>query len=204
MSKHASLVIVRHGQSEWNALNKFTGWVDVDLAPKGVSEAKSAGELLNGRKFDAAFTSGLMRAQKTLDHILEGSHQTDIPVTKDERLNERMYGDLQGMDKDEARKEFGEEQVHIWRRSFDTPPPGGESLKGTADRVLPYYTSDIEPLLKEGKDLIIAAHGNSLRALIMHLENLSREEILKTEVPTGKPRIYEFDADLNVVRAEYL
>jgi 2,3-bisphosphoglycerate-dependent phosphoglycerate mutase len=204
MSKHASMVIVRHGQSEWNALNKFTGWVDVDLAPKGIAEAKAAGNLLNGRKFDEAFTSALMRAQKTLQHILEGSNQTDIKVSEDERLNERMYGELQGMDKDEARKEFGEDQVHIWRRSFDTPPPGGESLKGTADRVIPYYTSDIEPLLKAGKDLIIAAHGNSLRALIMHLENLSREEILKTEVPTGKPRIYEFDADLKVIRAEYL
>jgi 2,3-bisphosphoglycerate-dependent phosphoglycerate mutase len=204
MSKHASLVIVRHGQSEWNALNKFTGWVDVDLAPKGISEAKAAGNLLNGRKFDEAFTSALMRAQKTLRYILEGANQTDIKVSKDERLNERMYGELQGMDKDEARKEFGENQVHIWRRSFDTPPPGGESLKGTADRVIPYYISDIEPLLKAGKDLIIAAHGNSLRALIMHLENLSREEILKIEVPTGKPRIYEFDADLKVIRAEYL
>ena len=204
MSKQASLVIVRHGQSEWNALNKFTGWVDVDLAPKGIAEAKAAGNLLNGRKFDEAFTSALMRAQKTLQHILEGSNQADIKVSEDERLNERMYGELQGMDKDEARKEFGEDQVHIWRRSFDTPPPGGESLKGTADRVIPYYTSDIEPLLKAGKDLIIAAHGNSLRALIMHLENLSREEILKTEVPTGKPRIYEFDADLKVIRAEYL
>jgi 2,3-bisphosphoglycerate-dependent phosphoglycerate mutase len=204
MSKHASLVIVRHGQSEWNALNKFTGWVDVDLAPKGISEAKAAGNLLNGRKFDEAFTSALMRAQKTLRYILEGTNQTDIKVSKDERLNERMYGELQGMDKDEARKEFGENQVHIWRRSFDTPPPGGESLKGTADRVIPYYISDIEPLLKAGKDLIIAAHGNSLRALIMHLENLSREEILKIEVPTGKPRIYEFDADLKVIRSEYL
>jgi 2,3-bisphosphoglycerate-dependent phosphoglycerate mutase len=204
MSKHASLVIVRHGQSEWNALNKFTGWVDVDLAPKGISEATAAGNLLNGRKFDEAFTSALMRAQKTLRYILEGANQTDIKVSKDERLNERMYGELQGMDKDEARKEFGENQVHIWRRSFDTPPPGGESLKGTADRVIPYYISDIEPLLKAGKDLIIAAHGNSLRALIMHLENLSREEILKIEVPTGKPRIYEFDADLKVIRSEYL
>ena len=120
MSKHASLVIVRHGQSEWNALNKFTGWVDVDLAPKGIAEAKAAGNLLNGRKFDEAFTSALMRAQKTLQHILEGSNQTDIKVSEDERLNERMYGELQGMDKDEARKEFGEDQVHIWRRSFDT------------------------------------------------------------------------------------
>lgn len=204
MSKHASLVIVRHGQSEWNALNKFTGWVDVDLAPKGLAEAKEAGETLNGYKFDAAYTSMLKRAQRTLDFILEGTGQTDIPVTKNEALNERMYGELQGKNKDEAREEFGAEQIHIWRRSFDTPPPGGESLKGTADRVLPYYTAEIEPQLKAGKDLIIAAHGNSLRALIMHLEKLSPEEILQTEVPTGKPRIYEFDADLNVIRKEYL
>ena len=204
MSKHASLVIVRHGQSEWNALNKFTGWVDVDLAPKGLAEAKEAGETLKGFVFDVAYTSMLMRAQKTLDFILEGTNQTDIPVTKNQALNERMYGDLQGKNKDEAREEFGDEQVHIWRRSFDTPPPGGESLKGTADRVLPYYISEIEPQLKAGKDLIIAAHGNSLRALIMHLEKLSPEEILQTEVPTGKPRIYEFDAELNVTRKEYL
>ena len=122
MSKHASLVIVRHGQSEWNALNKFTGWVDVDLAPKGLAEAQAAGETLKGHKFDAAYTSGLMRAQRTLDFILEGTGQTDIPLTKHEALNERMYGDLQGMNKDEAREEFGEEQIHIWRRSFDTPP----------------------------------------------------------------------------------
>lgn len=204
MSKHASLVIIRHGQSEWNALNKFTGWVDVDLAPKGLAEAKEAGETLKGYKFDAAYTSMLMRAQRTLDFILEGTGQTDIPVTKNEALNERMYGELQGKNKDQAREEFGAEQIHIWRRSFDTPPPGGESLKGTADRVLPYYTAEIEPQLKAGKNLIIAAHGNSLRALIMHLEKLSPEEILQTEVPTGKPRIYEFDADLNVIRKEYL
>jgi 2,3-bisphosphoglycerate-dependent phosphoglycerate mutase len=204
MSKHASLVIVRHGQSEWNDLNKFTGWVDVDLAPKGIAEAKEAGETLKGYVFDAAYTSKLMRAQKTLNFILEGINQTSIPVTKNEALNERMYGDLQGMNKDEAREKFGAEQIHVWRRSFDTPPPGGESLKGTADRVLPYFISEIEPQLRAGKNLIIAAHGNSLRALIMHLENLSPEEILKTEVPTGKPRVYEFDADLKVLRAEYL
>ena len=201
---HAKLVIVRHGQSEWNAQNKFTGWVNVDLAPKGIAEAKEAGEKLKGFKFDKGFTSALLRAQKTLQLALEVSGQSDIEVIENEKLNERMYGDLQGMNKDEARKEFGEEQVHIWRRSFDTPPPGGESLKGTADRVLPYYTEVIEPELKAGKTIIIAAHGNSLRALIMHLEKLSREEILKTEVPTGKPKLYEFDADLNVLRTEYI
>lgn len=201
---HAKLVIVRHGQSEWNAQNKFTGWVNVDLAPKGIAEAKEAGEKLKGYKFDKGFTSALLRAQRTLKLALEVTGQTDLEVVENEKLNERMYGDLQGMNKDEARKEFGEEQVHIWRRSFDTPPPGGESLKGTADRVLPYYQEVIEPELKAGKTIIIAAHGNSLRALIMHLEKLSREEILKTEVPTGKPKLYEFDEDLNVLSKDYI
>ena len=201
---HAKLVIVRHGQSEWNAQNRFTGWVNVDLAPKGIEEANQAGEKLKGYTFDKGFTSALMRAQKTLTGILNVTGQTDLDVTENEALNERMYGDLQGKNKDEARKEFGEEQIHIWRRSFDTPPPGGESLKGTADRVLPYYQEVIEPELKAGKTIIIAAHGNSLRALIMYLENLSPEEILKTEVPTGKPRLYEFDADLNVLSKDYI
>lgn len=201
---HAKLVIVRHGQSEWNAQNRFTGWVDVDLAPKGIKEAKEAGEKLKGYKFDKGFTSALMRAQKTLTGILDVTGQTDLDVTKNQALNERMYGDLQGQNKDEAREKFGAEQVHIWRRSFDTPPPGGESLKGTADRVLPYFKEVIEPELKAGKTIIIAAHGNSLRALIMHLEKLSPDEILKTEVPTGKPKLYEFDAGLNVTKAEYI
>lgn len=201
---YAKLVIVRHGQSEWNAQNRFTGWVNVDLAPKGIAEAKEAGEKLKGYTFDKGFTSALMRAQKTLKGILNVTGQTDLDITENEALNERMYGDLQGKNKDEARKEFGEEQIHIWRRSFDTPPPGGESLKGTADRVLPYYQEVIEPELKAGKTIIIAAHGNSLRSLIMYLEKLSPEEILKTEVPTGKPRLYEFDADLNVLSKDYI
>jgi 2,3-bisphosphoglycerate-dependent phosphoglycerate mutase len=200
----SKLVIVRHGQSEWNAQNRFTGWVDVELAPKGIEEAKKAGEKLKGFRFDMAFTSALKRAQNTLAQILEVTGQTDLEVVKNEALNERMYGDLQGMNKDEAREQFGEEQVHVWRRSFDTPPPGGESLKGTADRVLPYFEKVIVPELKAGKDIIIAAHGNSLRALIMHLEQLSPEEILKTEVPTGQPRLYELDGELKVLRAEYL
>jgi 2,3-bisphosphoglycerate-dependent phosphoglycerate mutase len=201
---YAQLVIVRHGQSEWNAQNRFTGWVNVDLAPKGIAEAKEAGEKLKGYKFDKGYTSALLRAQKTLRNILEVTGQTDLEVIENEALNERMYGDLQGMDKDEARAQFGEEQVHIWRRSFDIPPPGGESLKGTADRVLPYYKAVIEPELKAGKTIIIAAHGNSLRALIMYLEKLSPDEILQTEVPTGKPKLYEFDADLNVLRKDYI
>lgn len=201
---YAQLVIVRHGQSEWNAQNRFTGWVNVDLAPKGIAEAKEAGEKLKGYTFDKGYTSALLRAQKTLRNILEVTGQTNLEVIENEALNERMYGDLQGMDKDEARAQFGEEQVHIWRRSFDIPPPGGESLKGTADRVLPYYKAVIEPELKAGKTIIIAAHGNSLRALIMYLEKMTPDEILKTEVPTGKPKLYEFDADLNVLRKDYI
>ena len=193
------LVIVRHGQSLWNLANKFTGWVDVDLSEAGEREAKKAGEKLKGMKFDHAFTSALMRAQKTLDIILKETGQTDLNIEKDKALNERMYGDLQGLDKDETRAKFGEEQVKIWRRSYDISPPNGESLKDTADRVLPYYHQHIEPLLKQGKDVIIAAHGNSLRALIMYLEGLSKEEILQTEIPTGSPKIYNLSDDLKVI-----
>ncbi len=199
----AQLVIVRHGQSQWNLENRFTGWVDVDLAPKGIEEAHAAGQKLKEFKFDMAYTSALKRAQRTLDIIL-GEMGVELPITRNEALNERMYGDLQGMNKDEARKEFGEEQVHIWRRSFDVPPPGGESLELTAKRVLPYFEADIVPQLKAGKNIIIAAHGNSLRALVMALEKLSPEQILKTEIPTGAPRLYELDENLEVQNAEYL
>ena len=198
------MVIIRHGQSEWNKENRFTGWVDVDLADKGVQEALSAGNKLKDMKFDFAFTSSLKRAQKTLSIILECIGQQNLNVSKDEALNERMYGELQGMDKDEARKQFGEEKVLIWRRSFDIAPPGGESLKDTADRVLPYFKKEIAPLLRQNKNVIIAAHGNSLRALIMFIENLSKEEILKVEVPTGAPKLYEFDENFNLVSSSYL
>jgi 2,3-bisphosphoglycerate-dependent phosphoglycerate mutase len=198
------LVLIRHGQSEWNLQNRFTGWVDVDLTEKGIAEAQKAGETLKGYSFDAAFTSNLKRAQKTLDIILNSIGQTDIPLIKDERLNERHYGDLQGKNKDEMREEFGEEQVHVWRRSYDVAPPNGESLKDTRERVLPYYESDIVPLLKEGKNIIIAAHGNSLRALIMHLEDMSPEEILQFEVSTGVPRLYNLSDDLEVENAAFL
>jgi len=200
----STLIIIRHGQSEWNAQNRFTGWVDVELAPKGIAEARAAGEKLKCYRFDKGYTSALKRAQNTLVNILEVTGQTDLPVVKDQALNERMYGDIQGMNKDEARAEFGEEQVHIWRRSYDVPPPGGESLKDTAARVIPYFDKVIAPELKAGKNIIIAAHGNSLRALIMHLEQLSSEEILKVEVPTGHPKRYELDANLKVISAEYL
>ncbi|HAW51175.1 MAG TPA: 2,3-bisphosphoglycerate-dependent phosphoglycerate mutase [Flavobacteriales bacterium] len=200
----SKLVIVRHGQSQWNKENRFTGWIDVDLAEKGVEEAINAGKRLKGFSFDYAFTSALIRAQRTLDLILEQIEQTDLPVKKDQALNERMYGDLQGTNKDEAREQFGEKQVHIWRRSFDIAPPNGESLKDTADRVLPYFEKEIVPLLKQGKNVLIAAHGNSLRALIMSLEKLDKDEILKVEVPTGEPKIYELDADLNILSSNYL
>lgn len=199
-----NLIVVRHGQSQWNLENKFTGWVDVDLSEKGIAEAHNAGEKLKEFKFDKAFTSDLIRAQKTLDIILDKTEQTHIPVEKDKALNERMYGDLQGLNKDETRAKFGDEQVKIWRRSFDISPPNGESLKDTADRVLPYYHEKIEPELKNGNDVLISAHGNSLRALIMYLEKLTPEEILETEIPTGIPKLYKLDDDLNVIDSYYL
>lgn len=189
----AQLVIIRHGQSQWNLENRFTGWIDVELSEKGIEEAKNAGEMLKGYKFDEAFTSGLKRAQDTLQTILEVTGQTNIPVTKNKALNERMYGDLQGLDKAETAEKYGADQVHIWRRSYDIPPPNGESLKDTAERVIPYYTEHIEPLLKQGKNIIISAHGNSLRALIMHLENLTPEQILQKELGTARPIVYDLD-----------
>lgn len=198
------LVIVRHGQSQWNLENRFTGWIDIDLSPKGVEEAKSAGKKLVGYKFDKAFTSALTRAQRTLDIILEEIDQKGIPVEKDKALNERMYGDLQGLNKDETRHKFGAEQVHIWRRSYDIAPPNGESLKDTAARVMPYWNEKIVPELTNGRSILIAAHGNSLRALVMHLENLSKDEILQTEIPTGVPKVYELTGDLKIVETKYL
>jgi 2,3-bisphosphoglycerate-dependent phosphoglycerate mutase len=188
----------------WNKENKFTGWVDVDLAEKGIQEAERAGELLRNYTFDEAYSSVLMRANKTLDAILQAIGQTSIPVTKDQALNERMYGDLQGKDKDQMRAEYGEEQVHIWRRSYDVRPPGGESLADTADRVIPYYKQEIEPKLKAGKNIIIAAHGNSLRALMMYIEGLSKDEILEVEIPTGVPIVYRLDDQGKVQSKEVL
>ena len=204
IEKMATLVLIRHGQSIWNKENKFTGWVDVDLTENGIAEAEKAGELLADYKFDEAYTSVLMRANKTLDIILKKTGQKDIPITKDKALNERMYGDLQGLNKDDTRAKYGDEQVHIWRRSYDVPPPGGESLKDTAARVLPYFEKEIVPKIKAGEKLIIAAHGNSLRALIMSLDKLSPEEILNVEIPTGVPKVYELDEELNVKSAKFL
>ncbi len=198
------LVIVRHGQSRWNLENRFTGWNDIDLSPAGEEEAKKAGEKLKNYKFDEAFTSVLIRAQRTLDFILDKIGQKDIPVYKDKALNERMYGDLQGLNKDECRVKFGDEQIKIWRRSYDVGPPNGESLKTTSERVMPFYHEKIEPELKKGKNILISAHGNSLRALMMFLEKLTPEQILQTEIPTGSPKEYILDNDLNVLETKYL
>lgn len=190
----SKLVLVRHGQSEWNAKNLFTGWKDPKLTDLGIQEAIKAGDLLETRnlKFDLMFTSDLFRAQETGRLILEQMNHTDIQVIKDQSLNERNYGDLAGLNKDEAREKWGEEQVHIWRRSFDVPPPGGESLKNTAERVLPYFELEIMPKVKEGLNILVAAHGNSLRALVMELEKISSEEIVKLEIATGDPLTYEY------------
>ena len=200
------LVLVRHGQSEWNEKNLFTGWRDPDLTAQGVAEAAAAGVALaeTGLSFDMAFTSNLQRAQKTLALLLDKQGQTDLPTTRHEALNERDYGDLAGLNKDDAREKWGEEQVHIWRRSFDTPPPGGESLKDTAERVLPYYDTNILPQLEAGKNILIAAHGNSLRALVMQLEGLSREEILEVNIDTGVPYIYTLDAQAAITDKKIL
>ncbi len=191
------LVLVRHGQSEWNQRNLFTGWRDPELTERGIEEARRAGQALkaDGARFDIAFTSALVRAQHTLNIILDVLGQSDIPVEMDAALNERDYGELAGLNKDDARERWGAEQVHLWRRSFDTPPPGGESLKDTAERVLPYYESSILPHFKAGKSVIVSAHGNSLRALIMHLDGLSREEVTELNLATGAPVIYRIDAE---------
>lgn len=194
-----NLVLIRHGQSQWNLENRFTGWIDIPLSPNGEEEARHAGEKLKGMKFDHAFTSALQRAQQTYSIAAQTAGFNNLVCEKDEALNERMYGDLQGLNKDECRAKFGAEQVHIWRRSYDIPPPGGESLKNTAERVLPYYYKRIEPMLREGKNILIVAHGNSLRALIMKLENMSGEDIVKVEIPTGVPILYELDNNLNIV-----
>jgi 2,3-bisphosphoglycerate-dependent phosphoglycerate mutase len=200
------LVLVRHGQSEWNLKNLFTGWRDVDLTAKGVEEAKVAAQKLKaqGLSFDVAFTSVLKRAQRTLDLMLAEMEQSKIPVITDQALNERDYGDLSGLNKDDARKKWGEEQVHLWRRSYDVAPPGGESLRDTVARVLPYYLSEILPRVLRGERVLVAAHGNSLRALVMVLEKLTPESILKREIGTGVPIIYRLAADATVAEKKDL
>jgi 2,3-bisphosphoglycerate-dependent phosphoglycerate mutase len=194
------LVLLRHGQSEWNLKNLFTGWRDVDLTEQGVAEARAAGQRLKARgiQFDVAFTSVLKRAQRTLDLTLGEMGQENIPVFKDQALNERDYGDLVGLNKDDARKKWGDEQVHKWRRSYDVAPPAGESLKDTVARTLPYYVQEILPRVLRGERTLVAAHGNSLRALIMVLEKLSPEGIVKRELATGVPIVYRLAPDATV------
>ncbi len=201
-----TLVLVRHGQSEWNLKNLFTGWENPGLTDKGVEEAHAAGRNLKelGLEFDMAFTSVLDRAQRTLTIMLEELGQTDLPTTRDQALNERDYGDLTGLNKDDARKKWGEEQVHTWRRSYDVQPPGGESLRDTLARSLPYYMKAIQPHVLDGKTIIVAAHGNSLRALVMALEGLAPEEILKREIATGVPIIYKLNANGTIASSQVL
>ena len=195
---NAKLVLVRHGLSVYNDQNRFTGWKDIDLNQQGRDEAKEAVNLLIDYKFDMAFTSDLIRAKNTLSIILEGIDQKDIPVIENMALNERDYGDLIGQNKAEAAEKFGEEQVHIWRRSFDTPPPGGESLKDTANRVIPYLKNEIMPLVSSGKNILVSAHGNSIRAIVMYLQNYSPEQILRTEIGWCEPWVFEFENDVVV------
>ena len=195
-----NLILIRHGQSEWNALNQFTGWKDPDLTAKGIEEAHNAGRIINNLKinFDLVFTSALIRAQNTAEIILKEINQP-LSTIKNQALNERNYGDLAGLNKDDARKRWGDEQVHIWRRSYDIPPPGGESLKDTGERVLPFFMKEILPQVCKGKNVLVAAHGNSLRSLIKFLDNISDEDIVKLEIPTGAPIHYVINEDGSVV-----
>ena len=194
-----NLILIRHGQSEWNALNQFTGWKDPDLTAKGIEEAHNAGMIINNLNinFDLVFTSALKRAQNTAEIILKEINQP-LSTIKNQALNERNYGDLAGLNKDDARKRWGDEQVHIWRRSYDIPPPGGESLKDTGERVLPFFMKEILPHVCEGKNVLVAAHGNSLRSLIKFLDNISDEDIVKLEIPTGAPIHYVINEDGSV------
>lgn len=188
----SKLVLVRHGQSQYNLENRFTGWQNVDITPTGIKEAEAAGEQLKSIKIDIAYTSKLLRAQHTLQIIQEVAELENIPVIEDKALNERAYGNLEGLNKSDTAEKYGAEQVHIWRRSFDVPPPGGESLKDTYERVLPYFQSHIKKDLDNGLTVLVVAHGNSLRALIMYLENLSPEAMLEREIAAGVPIIYEW------------
>ncbi len=194
------LVLIRHGESEWNRLNLFTGWHDVDLSEEGMAEAHRAGVLLkeDGCFFDLAFTSTLTRAHHTLDIILDELGRENVPIVCDAALNERDYGDLVGINKDDARKRWGERQVHLWQRSYDIAPPGGESLRDTAARVLPFFNKRIMPELLKGKNVVVVAHGNSLRALVMHLDGLDHEELLELNIGTGVPLIYRLRTDGSV------
>ncbi|MFW5704327.1 MAG: 2,3-bisphosphoglycerate-dependent phosphoglycerate mutase [Nanoarchaeota archaeon] len=223
------LILVRHGQSIWNLENRFTGWADIPLSAKGIKEAKKAGKLLHKERFDIAFTSELLRAQQTMIEILDINDNDNkffkihsinkarynrylskhpefkyLEVHVNEALNERDYGNLEGLNKDETRKKYGAEKVHLWRRSYDVPPPGGECLKDTAERTIPYYKKEILKQLKGGKNVLVTAHGNSLRALIMFLEKMTPEQILEFELPTGVPRVYEFDKNMKIKKVYFL
>lgn len=198
----AKLFLVRHGQSLWNLENRFTGWQDIDITEVGIEEARKAGIALKKERIDIAFTSALIRAQHTLNLILEETGNTHIPVVTDKALNERSYGNLEGLNKAETALKYGDEQVHTWRRSYDVVPPGGESLKDTYNRVIPYFEAQIVPPLRQDKNVLVVAHGNSLRALIMYLEHLSPEEILEREIATGVPLTYFFDENFHVSRVE--
>jgi len=191
-----TLVLIRHGQSLWNAENKFTGWTDIGLSEKGIEEAEDAGKKLENVPFDVVHTSALIRAQKTAEIIIKKNKKSrKIPVYKDKRLNERHYGSLQGLNKKETAEKYGAEQVHIWRRSFDVPPPDGESLKMNAERTIPYFKENIIQDLKKGKNVLVSAHGNSLRSIVMYIENISKEDVVKLEIETGVPRTYVFEED---------
>jgi 2,3-bisphosphoglycerate-dependent phosphoglycerate mutase len=206
MTMHRTLVLVRHGQSEWNAKNLFTGWKNPDLTPEGIEEARRAGRELKkcGLSFDIGFTSALLRAQHTYDLITEELGQEGLPALRDRALNERHYGDLSGLNKDEAREKWGEDQVHLWRRSYSVAPPNGESLKDTVARVVPFYVQKILPLVLRGQRVLVAAHGNSLRALCMVLDQLTPESVTTLELATGEPIIYELNADSTVAKKKVL
>jgi len=201
-----TLVLVRHGQSDWNLKNLFTGWKDPDLTELGIQEATTGGQALAdyGIKFDIAFTSALVRAQHTLKLVLDKVGQPDLETIRDQALNERDYGDLSGLNKDDARAKWGEEQVHVWRRSYDVPPPGGESLRDTGARVWPYYLTEILPRVLRGEKVLVAAHGNSLRSLVMVLDRLTREQVLSLNLATGVPMVYKPKADSTVASKEVL
>lgn len=194
------LVLIRHGQSQWNLENRFTGWVDVPITETGAQEARRAAKLLDGARFDLAFTSKLIRAEQTLQIILEETGQKALPVHRDQAINERHYGDLQGLNKAETAKKYGDAQVHIWRRSYDVAPPGGESLKDTAARALPYFREKIMPEVKAGRSVLVVAHGNSLRAIVMELDGLSQEQVMELNIDTCKPITYEIDASGKVLQ----
>lgn len=200
----AVLVLVRHGESQWNLENRFTGWVDVPLTEKGREEARRAGEKIRQFRFEQAYTSVLRRATETLDIVLKVIGQEGIPVAYDQALNERHYGDLQGLNKAETAAKFGKEQVHIWRRSYDVSPPGGESLKGTAARTLPYFQTHILPDLRAGKNVLVSAHGNSLRSIVMELDHLTKEQVMELNIATGVPIVYEFGSDLSILSKRIL